>query len=237
MEGLRVVTWNVLHRIHGEKWSKHVVSKFPDEATRVARITHEVSAWLAAGIDVVCLQEVSGDQLASLRGTGGQLFSHRYSRTPRHWRFWARPLADATEQLVTVTASANAKLVATQTFARDDGKGLLAIEVGGVRVVNTHLTFGKLGEAQLQQAAEVALAGGGPALVLGDLNADHGTVERTLAPRFTLAAASVSTRVEHSHRGGRIVDHIAAAGAVLESVSVVELEPLSDHLPVMATAR
>ncbi|MBK7860312.1 MAG: endonuclease/exonuclease/phosphatase family protein [Archangiaceae bacterium] len=229
----RVITWNVLHRVHGEKWSKHVTSRYPDEAARIARITDQVRRWLGESIEVVCLQEVSGDQLASLRAAGLTVHSHRYPRVPRHWRFWSRPLTDASEHLATVTA-AEAAVAASQTFARDLGKGLLAVDIGALRVVNTHLTFGALGLAQLKQAANAA--GSGRALLMGDLNADQPTVSRLL-PRFALAVPGVSTRLAASHRGGLIVDHIAVRDGSPEAASVIELEPLSDHLPVSATVR
>lgn len=43
---VRVVTWNVLHRIHAENWSEGSVAAFPDEATRVDGITGVVTSWL-----------------------------------------------------------------------------------------------------------------------------------------------------------------------------------------------
>jgi hypothetical protein len=68
---MRIATWNVLHRIHAENWRETVPDVFPDEAVRIAAITARIEALLSES-DVVddvvfCLQEVSGDQLASLR--------------------------------------------------------------------------------------------------------------------------------------------------------------------------
>src|SRR4051794_37533410 len=168
MSELRVVSWNVLHRTHGEKWSKHVIADFPDERERTRRISERVAEWLSTGPAAVCLQEVSGDQLEALGALQAQRFVHRYRRVPRSWRFWARQLADPSENLVTLVSASDASGPLGRTFENDRGKGRLAVEGGGGRLVNTPLPFGAPGRQQLKQAA--ALAGrraGGP----GGLNA------------------------------------------------------------------
>ena len=62
-----IATWNVLHRIHAENWGDGPLARFPREADRISLVTAPVIARLEAGWDVMALQEVSGDQLASLR--------------------------------------------------------------------------------------------------------------------------------------------------------------------------
>lgn len=61
---MQIVTWNVLHRIHAENWREAVPDRFPIEAERLDRISQRVAGVLREDDDaVVCLQEVSGDQL------------------------------------------------------------------------------------------------------------------------------------------------------------------------------
>jgi endonuclease/exonuclease/phosphatase family metal-dependent hydrolase len=227
---LRLITWNVLHRIHGEKWSKHVVRNFPNESVRIERVAARVAQWLTQGSTVVCLQEVSGDQLAALRES--PFISHRYGRVPSWWRFWTRPLRDAAEHLA--VGGADLRFVAGLTFADDDGKGLLAAEVGGLRIVSAHLTFGRAGAAQLHTLKELA---GLRAVIAGDFNADRQTVAQTLGKGFAVADASEqATRVAGARlRRGYSVDHIAVAGGTVADVEVLDSEGLSDHHPLRAT--
>ena len=82
---MRVATWNVLHRIHAVNWREPVVVLQPDEPARIAEITRRI---VALDADVVCLQEVSGDQLAALvlALPAATILSHRYPRVPRLFR-------------------------------------------------------------------------------------------------------------------------------------------------------
>jgi endonuclease/exonuclease/phosphatase family metal-dependent hydrolase len=231
MADVRIITWNVLHRIHGEKWSKHVIRHFPDESVRIGRIAQRVAGWLAEGPTVVCLQEVSGDQLAALRAPA--VLSHRYARVPKWWRFWSRPLADASEHLAIVTGGAT--LAAHKSFDDDDGKGLLAVDAGGVRIVTAHLTFGRAGEAQLGQLGALATE---RTVLAGDFNADREAVARVLGARFALAQQDGTTRAEGAkQRRGHSVDFIAVAGGQLDAVRLFDSEGLSDHHALGATLR
>jgi endonuclease/exonuclease/phosphatase family metal-dependent hydrolase len=237
LQRLRLVTWNVLHRIHGEKWSKYVVEHFPDERARIERVTARVAGWLAEGADAVCLQEVSGDQLASLRdATKATAHSHCYARVPGWLYFWSKPLADPSEHLVTL-APGEGRAAEAVSFVSDAGKGLLAVDLGGVRVVNTHLTFGEPGAAQLRQAAE-ALRRGGRGVLAGDLNATRDAVAAVLGPQLALSQVERPTRVPpRPDEPGKVIDHVACLGGELQSVEVLDAEGLSDHHPVRAVVR
>ncbi|MBL8950085.1 MAG: endonuclease/exonuclease/phosphatase family protein [Myxococcaceae bacterium] len=236
MRALRLVTWNVLHRIHGDKWSGHIVGRFPDERVRTERVAARVAAWLGEGDGaVVCLQEVSGDLLEALRALKGTVFSHRYPRVPSTLKFWKRPLADTSEHLVTLVAGAGRVLHAT-TFANDKGKGLLSVGLdGGVTLVNTHVSFGRDGVPQLQQVSALLRA---PAVLAGDLNAGRDVIAAALAPGVALSQVGSPTCLgsgRHDH--GKAIDHVAVAGGELGAVEVLEAEGLSDHHPVRAELR
>jgi hypothetical protein len=64
---VRVVTWNVLHRVHGETHRERCLVRWPDEARRVEGV---VSAVRGFGADAVLLQEVSGDRGAQRTSAG-----------------------------------------------------------------------------------------------------------------------------------------------------------------------
>jgi len=239
MSGLHLVTWNVLHRIHGEKWSKHVVGRFPREAVRIERITERVAGWLAAGVSAVCLQEVSGDQLAALRRVKASLFSHRYPRVPGSIRLlWSRPLEDRSEHLATLVAGGGARVAEALTYRSDSGKGLLAVDLAdGLRLVNTHLSFGKDGIGQLQQAAGVMRQVARGALA-GDLNAGRDVIAALLGEGVALSQVGAATcSPSRRHGPGKAIDHVAVHGGGLDGVEVLDGEGLSDHQPVRAVLR
>ncbi|MBL8921266.1 MAG: endonuclease/exonuclease/phosphatase family protein [Myxococcaceae bacterium] len=239
MTTLRVLTWNVLHRVHGVNWAEACLRAFPDERVRSERIAARVARWLAGGIDAVCLQEVSGDQLAVLRGlVGGSVFVQRAPRTPRFRAEGQTPLVDASELLVTIAARSDAKLLEGRAYENDQGKGLLAVEAApGCLVLNTHVTHGAPGLAQLSQLR--ALASGAPsAVVLGDFNAPLDVVTRALGEGFVVADVSGQgpTRVASpDNPAGKVIDHVVVWRGNASEAHVLQGEGLSDHHPVSAT--
>src|SRR5687767_13109482 len=89
---LRVLSFNVLHRVHALNWKEPVIEGFPEEGVRIAAITAFVAKWLDAlapgELAAACLQEASGDQLSSLRiafasRSDVAIFDHLYPRRPR----------------------------------------------------------------------------------------------------------------------------------------------------------
>jgi endonuclease/exonuclease/phosphatase family metal-dependent hydrolase len=223
-------------------WKEAPVAAYPDEPVRIAAISARVAAWLEDGVDVVCLQEVSGDQLASLRralGVEAHVFEHLYPRLPRLRDGGAPVLDDASEHLVTLVSSRGARQVGARTFDTDPGKGVLVVELdAGVRALNTHVSFGPRRDAQLLELAEGATAAGG-AVVVGDFNAPVDAVQAGLGPTFSLSdlRGQRATRVATAEHPGRVIDHIAVHRGVIESASVLDDEALSDHAPVAATVR
>ncbi len=220
MRGLGLVTWNVLHRVHAENWEEPAIDlHLDDEPGRIAGVTARVAALLAADHDVVCLQEVSGDQLASLRAVlpeGTQLVVLRYPRVPapRAGATHQATLADPGEHLVTVVAAGRTIHAGpAAAFDDDPGKGYLTVDVAlapavhvaaapaarpaaapaAIRIVNTHVTYGPRAAGQLARLAAVATAGPAAAVVAGDFNADRAAVAAGLgaglAARRTLAVA------------------------------------------------
>jgi endonuclease/exonuclease/phosphatase family metal-dependent hydrolase len=242
MRSLRVTTWNVLHRVHAVNWKEAPVTAFPSEATRVARITARVASWLDDGVSVVCLQEVSGDQVASLRSAiadGAQIFAHRYPRLPRIRGIELPELEDPTEHLVTiVTTGPSAVLRAAKTFDTDPGKGFLAIDIGDdITLIDTHVTARERGRAQMIDIAAFALETSARAIVMGDFNAPIDVVRDVFgaASAITQVGDLRPTRIPTADRSGRTIDHVVVVGGVIASASVLDGELLSDHNPVTAT--
>jgi endonuclease/exonuclease/phosphatase family metal-dependent hydrolase len=245
MRALRLTTWNVLHRVHAVNWKETPVATFPVEAERIAAIAKTVADWLASGVDVVCLQEVSGDQLASLRralGDSVHLFEHLYPRLPRLRGGGPAELADATEHLVTLVSASceHARRIDARTFDDDPGKGLLAVDVGDdIAVINTHVTWGGKRDAQLPILATLARAARGGAVVLGDFNASPVVVRLALGEPVVLAdldGQRPTRTATHDHEA-HTIDHVAVFGGVVESATVLDGRGLSDHEPVTATLR
>lgn len=232
---MTIVTWNVLHRIHAVNWDDEVVRRWPDETARIAAITE----WVAGcDADVICLQEVSGDQLTALRALGGELFAMRYPRTPRYRRHHGRvTLADSAEYLASIVRGGRgARMVSGEAFADDGGKGFQVIELVDHAIVNLHASFGDKLAGQL---AAVRSAIGGAAIVCGDFNADRTTCGALLDGFAPIAPADGSrpTRPRTASdlaRNSQTIDHVFARGMV-GSAEVLDGGERSDHNPVRAT--
>lgn len=240
MPELRVTTWNVLHRVHAVNWGEDAIEAFTDERVRIARISETVRGWLASGTELVCLQEVSGDQLVSLRASVGPdvtVAFHRYPRVPRCRGGGDAGLVDATEHLVTLSLAEGTRAIAAETFASDPGKGLLAVEVAGARVVCTHVTHGAAGREQLARLAAFAREGRGATVIVGDFNADAATVHAGLGEGFVLSdlTREAPTRAATETSQARTIDHVAVLGGAIAAARVHDREGLSDHAPVGAT--
>lgn len=231
------LTWNVLHRIHAENWSDPTIAHHPEEAQRVAGITARIAARPET---VIALQEVSGDQLASLRDAlpARSIFAFRYPRIPRP-RHRPTPLVDPAEYLVMI-ADASATQVAAEASRTDPGKGLLAIATHGLLVVNTHVTYGEASTAQLGRLRDLVVTSGEPAIVLGDFNADRDTVGVALGDRFvtaSVAASALPTRPRHGSDKSASIDHVFAYRRELGEAQVEDAGGLSDHNLVSVTLR
>ena len=218
-----MVTWNVLHRIHADNWGEEVAGSWPDEAKRVAAIAQRVGELTE---DVVALQEVSGDLLAALRETGRTVHAMRYPRLPRP-RVTASPLSDDTEYLVLLVDRPSRELDA-EAFPTDGGKGALAVDVQGLTVVATHVSWGNKQKDQLARLAALAPS---PAVLLGDFNADTGKVLDDLGEGFRAAELPVGVKT----RGEQVIDHVIVRGATVTEAEVLNGDGLSDHSPVRAT--
>ena len=119
-----------------------------DERGRILAIAQTVSRSLENDVDVVCLQEVSGDQLAALRthvGPSVAILHHRLARSPRLRGEGVAELADPSEHLVVLARDGSyARVRGGHTFENDPGKGMLVVEVRGrFVVVCTHVRHGE----------------------------------------------------------------------------------------------
>lgn len=233
---MRVVTWNVLHRVHAINWKEAAADAFADEGTRIAAITARIDAWLGAGVDVVALQEASGDQLASVRMLPGvTVVEHTYPRVPRlrhHAMSVDHGLRDVHEHLV-VIALGDARKTESRTFDKDPGKGFLAVDVGGVRIVCTHVSFGPKGLAQAAALVDASPIG---SVVLGDFNAPRSAVKIAFGDAFAITDVEGQrpTRRGSAERAGWTIDHVLVHGGSIVTATVHDGGGLSDHEPVEA---
>lgn len=231
---VRVVTWNVLHRIHAENWAEGSVAAFPDEATRVDGITGVVTSWLEADVDVVCLQEVSGDQLESLRSAlRVNVISHRHPRLPRFRKPTATQLQRPAEFLVTLTKLDTARTQG-HPYEADGGKGVLEVELAnGVTVLNTHVSVGHKRDAQLAKLSQLMTV---RSLAMGDFNERRDVVHAALGTALTCTDlhGQRATRFGRSANDGQHIDHVLCRGGVLREATVLDTGQLSDHRPVRA---
>ncbi|MER7284010.1 endonuclease/exonuclease/phosphatase family protein [Dactylosporangium sp. NPDC000244] len=218
---ITVATWNVLHRVHAENYAEPVAAAWPDEARRIAAVTARLAG---RDEDVIALQEVSGDQLASLREVLApeQVHAMSYPRVPTVRRGTPR-LRDVSEHLVVI---ARGERVAGDAFDGDPGKGFLAVRTGSALVVSTHVGFG---DARTAQLARLASLGDGPAVLLGDFNADRETIAAGLGPGFTLAEFAPGAPPTRPGARSPYIDHIAVREGVPGLATVEDAGGLSDH--------
>lgn len=223
-----VATWNLLHRVHAENWDEDVAARWPDEDARITAITATLAARTE---DVIALQEVSGDQLASLRAglPGRTVHEFQYPRvpTPRKGRDLLR---DRSEHLVLLTTGPSTYVTA-EAFPDDKGKGALVVTVGGTRVIATHVSGDRRRTGQLARLAALA---GERTVLLGDFNTVRGTITAGLGDGFAVAgfpADSLPTR-PGPHRG--FIDHVVTRGIAASAATVTGSGGLSDHNIVSA---
>ena len=209
--------------------------RWPDEAERIAAVT----AWLTGRAEqVIALQEVSGDQLASLRAGLGHrtVFAFRYPRVPRPRRGGC-PLRDLSEYLV-LLVDGPGREVAARAFEDDPGKGALAVQTAEMLFVATHVSGDQRRTGQLARLADLAAAWPGhPAVLLGDFNADRTVVASGLGPGFAVAELppdSLPTRPGASGAGPLYIDHVVVRGGSAGNAAVENADGLSDHNLVRA---
>jgi endonuclease/exonuclease/phosphatase family metal-dependent hydrolase len=230
---VKIVTWNVLHRIHAMNWSEPAIDAHPNEAARIAAITKRVIEFDAG---VVCLQEVSGDQLASLRAglPDATFYVHTYPRVPKPFRAETAPLADPTEHLVTILNRVPTRRSQSETYPTDKGKGFLMVElVDGLAIVNTHVSYGDHHASQCGQLTSYVRSYAA-VVIVGDFNEARATCREQL-PGFAAAMPPVE-KPTRPRRDGKndVIDHIFVSGCKASDVEVLPGRGLSDHNPVTA---
>ncbi len=234
-----VVSWNVLHRIHAVNWSEPAIAQWTDERARLGSIADFISATNA---DVVCLQEVSGDQLVMLRDVEeGELFATKYSRVPSFRKPTTETLRDAGEYLVTIVRDTGARLVRAEVFPTDAGKGFQRVELANqTTAINTHVSFGDKRPAQLARLAVEARQAPGLAVVCGDFNADRATCAAELGEGFIACVPldGLHTRPRQvPSEKSQDIDHVFVLGGKAIEASVLDGETRSDHNPVRVKLR
>ncbi len=231
---MKILTWNVLHRVHAETHEEACIAHWPREETRVQGVGAKVArAMMVEGFTVALLQEVSGDVLAELRARmpGLSVLNHLSPRVPKQRGTSVR---DPTEHLV-VVAPAGALVIGHHTFANDSGKGFLMVSLpDGMTVISTHVSWGEKGEPQLSVLAKLMKEAIGPTALGGDFNAAREPISKALGLPITAPPkGSLSTRAHE--KGGADIDHLICRHATPRELRVLEHDDLSDHRPVAAT--
>lgn len=250
----QLTTWNVLHRIHAVNWNEAPLAKFPDERVRIASITNFIATHLAPISTAIGLQEVSGDQLASLREaftSQATILAHEYPRLPRlRQPSPTTPLSDAKEYLVTIVPHPHAaKLIESETYDSDPGKGFLSTLIDdALLVINTHVSAGGRRDKQLARLVRAASNRSATAL-LGDFNTERDLLCATLLSlaeahaieggfALTDLRAQPVTRIGSPPSSGHTIDHVVSRHPlVIEPGNVIDAGGLSDHQPVTARVR
>jgi endonuclease/exonuclease/phosphatase family metal-dependent hydrolase len=236
LTAMQVLTWNVLHRIHAEKYNEPSIHHWPDEAARVMAQFSYLQALFSRGLTVALLQEVGGDLLKKLRSdlSDHAVINHPYPRIPR--ARGATQAADPSEHLV-VIAPQGAVIIQGTTASNDPGKGFLSVQVGEWRVISTHVSFGRAALRQLTTLRDFIQSDISPLLIGGDFNTDRQTVEAALGlPVLRPMPGSAPTRPRTE--GGSDIDHLlvrppAAMTSGSNFVQVLPHPDLSDHAPVL----
>ncbi|MCX5748498.1 MAG: endonuclease/exonuclease/phosphatase family protein [Proteobacteria bacterium] len=226
----------MLHRVHAENYIEPSIVAHPDERARTLAIADRLES---LG-DLVALQEVSGDQLAVIRaryGARALVWSAQYPRVPHFRGGSTTSLVDPTEHLVTIVFGRPVRGSTAHTFASDPGKGYVTVELDGLLVINTHVSYGDRSAAQLGQVAAVAAAHAGPTVIVGDFNAHR---EAVLAGLGGVAILPPDGSLPTRPRGKGAskspdIDHVIVHGAVGSDARVLDSTGLSDHHIVTAT--
>ncbi len=226
---MKILSWNVLHRVHAENYGEPSIVRWADET---ARVTGIIDLLRETRCDVALLQEVSGDVLAALRAAFPHVLSHEYPRVPRQKRP-AKTIDDTKEHLV-VLAPTGSKVSRAQTFPNDPGKGLLRVEVSpGLFVISTHVSWGPKAAPQWPLLAQALTDVDGVVCLGGDFNTGGDEVSRALGPevqRGLVGEGALTTRA-----GGENIDFLFVRGASLSEVQVLPHGDLSDHRPIVTS--
>ncbi|MFD9614910.1 endonuclease/exonuclease/phosphatase family protein [Streptomyces sp. NPDC059083] len=229
---ITIATWNVLHRVHADNWDSEMAVRWPQEAKRIAVVTAAVAARPEA---VIALQEVSGDQLASLREALPDRTFHvlDYPRVPSPRRV-PSTLADRSEHLVLIVRGPS-RFVTAEPHPVDPGKGLLAAEIDGILIIAAHVSGDRRRAGQFERLA--AVAGDGPAVLLGDFNVGRDDLAAAFGAGFTIAGFppdSVPTRPRTAGSKSQFIDHVVTRGVPVRGVAVEDVAGASDHNLVRA---
>lgn len=115
-------------------------------------------------------------------------------------------------------------------WRRPEPRGCVVADVAGVRIVATHLSQLRR-ERRRQLPAVLDAAGGGRAVVLGDLNARLAEVARhARGARFELVDVPPAHPAAAPRRA---IDHVLVRGVTATPCPPLDQPPVSDHRPVI----
>lgn len=215
---MKVVTWNILHRIHEEKYrpDSKVLETFPDERNRVVAVIGEIHKCLETPDTVCCLQECSATVL-----TGIQRHIANNSRC-----LFYKKVKEA-EYLVTITP---------QGFWEeeiehhpDTAVGMLAVRRDECRVINCHLKPQRFCRYSVLDGLLSLPTEEVPLVVAGDLNEQPPAIQRVLGHKYGWVDAGNSYRKKQ-------IDHVLYDKFqwTLTDGKIVDTGYTSDHRMVVA---
>ena len=224
-------SWNVLHFVHGINYDEHPVDTMPERA-RIDGICGIVDD-LLRDVQVLCLQEVSGDLLVQLKLAFAPRFhimDKRSGRAPsvrkRTSPHFGTNIEHSEHLVIMVHRDMDIESVRSGAFASDAGKGFLKVAIaGGPRVVCTHLPFDKSHRAD--QLAQMGLDDSAFTIVCGDMNSTELHVPGLM--RVPFASDGLVSRPKSRSN----IDLVLTDGLADGPCQIADGSRFSDHNPVV----
>eukprot|EP00996_Jenningsia_fusiforme_P002330 NODE_3161_length_1034_cov_46.881218_g2905_i0.p1 GENE.NODE_3161_length_1034_cov_46.881218_g2905_i0~~NODE_3161_length_1034_cov_46.881218_g2905_i0.p1 ORF type:complete len:277 (+),score=44.85 NODE_3161_length_1034_cov_46.881218_g2905_i0:57-887(+) len=247
METCTIASWDVTHRLRAlsnPSGNLNLLKRYESESLRVSGVSQFVSSLLEKDSRVICLQEVSGEQLDDLRkslGSRVSIFDFNLSASEASSR-------DRAEYLVTLTDLPSAQPAAAFSFPGHPRKGVLAVKVkSNLIVCNVLCNSNEANKKQIRETLMrslvvpfLASSKQNQAVAAGYFGCSLETVflavgEMTYCTGEDLSSYYLEGK-RSSHHSQENHDHIIGLGGAQISDSVMfPNENLSSHQPLQVT--
>lgn len=228
---MRILSYNIQAAIHSTsylsytwQWPRQILPNRAKDAN-LARIADFIN-----GFDVVCLQEI---ELGGLRNGFKSQAEQLLAMTDfRHAAFQTNRRLSRLSlhgNLILSKQAANVVLD-TPLPGQIRGRGIIAIEQGGIVVATTHLSLGKLDQYRQLRFIRDKLKPFPRALLTGDLNCERHAPALTILTDHGYRLLGDNTPTFPSWKPKKSLDH--ALGKGVHATSRVIAFSGSDHLPL-----